>query len=368
MARKIPFRFPVSTLIGSYFINFIKIVSGKKVHKKFRSRFLFTAIISGILDPFGKIETLIKSKEVSKTKIDEPPIFIIGFWRSGTTYLHNLMCLDSNHAFVSTYQSIFPSHSLINSFWLKKLATMAMPKERPVDKVSLNMDFPQEEEMALGNTQKISFYNYFYFPDDLDELTEETLYFKNVKKKDIDNWREKYLLIIKKAMIMTGGKRFVSKNPPNTFRIPQLLKTFPEAKFIYLYRNPYKVLSSFILFMSQVIEGVGFQKPNVNNFENGIFNLFKKALNKYEQDKSLIPGKNLFEIKYEDFMEEPVKTIDNIYTQFNLDNTEEFSDKLNKFISSQKHHKSGGHFIPQSLKDFVNKNLEDYMKRHKYSN
>lgn len=367
MAEKTPFIFPVSTLIGSSFFNYLNIVSRKKIHREYLSRFLLTTLVSGILDPFGKAESIIKSKVVRETKIDQSPIFIIGFWRSGTTYLHNLLCQDPKHAYVSTYQSIFPSHSLINSFWMKSLATKAMPNERPVDKVKLGMDFPQEEEMALGNTQKLSFYNLFYFPNNLKEYTKNALYFQNVQNADMDKWREQYLLIIKKAMIMTGGKRFVSKNPPNTFRIPQLIKMFPNARFIYIYRNPYKVLSSFILFMNQVVKGVGFQKPDSTNFDLELFELFKQSLDKYDKDKSLIPSKNLYEIEYETFVGEPLQTIANIYSQFDLDYSETLSKKMLDFNSSQKQHKSGGHFIPQHLRDFVNNNLVDYMNQHNYS-
>jgi len=367
MADKKTFKVPVSTLIGSTFPNYLKIVNHKKVHHQYLSRFILTSLISAILDPFGRVETLLKSKIVSKTKIDQSPIFIIGFWRSGTTYLHNLMCQDPNHAFVSTYQSIFPSHSLVNSFWMKKLATMAMPNERPVDKVRLNMDFPQEEEMALGNMQKLSFYNVFYFPNHFKEYAQNALYFKDVQQEEIDKWKDEYLLTIKKSMIMTGGKRFVSKNPPNTFRIPLLLKIFPNARFIYIYRNPYKVLSSINLFMRQVIKGVGFQEPDTLELENNLCMLFKQSLKKYELDKSLIPQKNLYEIEYNTLVKDPIQSINDIYTQFNLDYSDDFSTRLAKYNSSQKQHKSGGHFVSEYLHKFIGENLVDYMNQHNYS-
>lgn len=367
MADKKTFKFPVSTLIGSTFPNYLKIVNQKKVHPKYLSRFILTSLVSAILDPFGRVETSLKSKIVRKTTIDQSPIFIIGFWRSGTTYLHNLMCQDPNHAFVSTYQSIFPSHSLVNSFWMKKLATIAMPNERPVDKVRLDMDFPQEEEMGMGNMQKLSFYNVFYFPSHFKDYARNALYFNDVKKDEIDKWKDEYLLTIKKSMIMTGGKRFVSKNPPNTFRIPLLLEMFPNARFIYIYRNPYNVLSSVNLFMRQVIKGVGFQEPDSTDLENNLCSLFKQSLEKYELDKSLIPPENLFEIEYNTLVKKPIQSINDIYTQFNLDYSNDLSVILNKFNSSQKQHKSGGHFISEYLKKFISENLVDYMNQHNYS-
>jgi len=237
MTKSKKFSFPVSTLVGSTFGNFLNVTNGRKIYPGFRSRYYLTFLASLILDPFGRGETFIKSKTLKETQISESPIFIIGFWRSGTTFLHSLLCQDPNNAFVTTYQSIFPHHSLVNSGWLKKLAELIAPERRPIDKVKLNMNWPQEEEMGLGNIQSLSFYNYFYFPDHLEEYIKQYLLFEDVTENEIKSWEKAYKLLIKKALIISKRKRFVSKNPPNNFRIPQILKMFPDAKFIYILKS-----------------------------------------------------------------------------------------------------------------------------------
>ncbi len=277
------------------------------------------------------------------------------------------MCLDPNAAYVSTYQSVFPNHALVNSFWMKKLAAKVASEERPVDKIRINMDSPQEEEMALGNLQSISFYNFFYFPNQFEKFKKETLFFDGLSDQQIKVWEKMYRNIIKKSIIRTGGQRFISKNPPNIFRIPQLLNMFPDARFLYIYRNPYRVLSSFILFMDQVIKEVGFQKTDRVNFNKQLFSLFKNALDKYEIDKNIIPKENLLEIKYEDFKKDPMSEIETIYSQFKLADFERSADKFSQLIHSQKDQKSGGHFIPEYLSDFIENELSDYMIRHNYS-
>src|SRR5271165_7119907 len=37
----------------------------------------------------------------------EPPLFVLGHWRSGTTHLHNLLCLDERFAFPNFYQALY---------------------------------------------------------------------------------------------------------------------------------------------------------------------------------------------------------------------------------------------------------------------
>ncbi len=369
MAKKsfMKFPLPVSPILGSSLGNYLRVVSGNKISPEYYLRFFVSTVLSGILDPFGRVESLINAKTISNTEIDEPPIFIIGFWRSGTTFLHNLLCLDPNAAYVSTYQSVFPNHALVNSFWMKKLAAKVASEERPVDKIRINMDSPQEEEMALGNLQSISFYNFFYFPNQFEKFKKETLFFDGLSDQQIKVWEKMYRNIIKKSIIRTGGQRFISKNPPNIFRIPQLLNMFPDARFLYIYRNPYRVLSSFILFMDQVIKEVGFQKTDRVNFNKQLFSLFKNALDKYEIDKNIIPKENLLEIKYEDFKKDSISEIETIYSQFKLADFERSADKFSQLIHSQKDQKSGGHFIPEYLSDFIENELSDYMIQHSYS-
>ena len=361
MAKTKKFSFPISPLVGSTFRNFLTVSRAKKIDREFRSRYNLSVVASAILDIFGKGESFIKKKQLEQTSIDKPPVFILGFWRSGTTYLHNLMCQDPNAAFVTTYLSIFPHHCLVNSTWLKKLTQIIAPEKRPVDNVKLDMSWPQEEEMAIGNIQPLSFYHYFYFPDHTEEYKSRSLLFNDVSEKEVKEWEKAYKLIIKKALILSPGNQFISKNPPNTFRIPQLLNLFPDAKFVYIYRNPYSVLSSFILFMKQVMLGVGFQNINEREIDDQLLQLYTLALEKYEADKILIPRENLIEVQYEKFKEDPLKTIKNIYSTFNLDDFDEVEPILSNYIHSQKHQKSGGHPKPDYLLEFVRNNLKDYM-------
>lgn len=58
--------------------------------------------------PFRVFEGVYFNGRVTKTPIKESPIFIIGHWRSGTTYLHYLMSRDKNLACVSTFQALAP--------------------------------------------------------------------------------------------------------------------------------------------------------------------------------------------------------------------------------------------------------------------
>ena len=46
--------------------------------------------------------------EALQKVVIQPPIFILGHWRSGTTHLHQIMCQDDRFAFPNSYQTAFP--------------------------------------------------------------------------------------------------------------------------------------------------------------------------------------------------------------------------------------------------------------------
>src|SRR5271170_353968 len=82
-----------------------------------------------------------------KAAVLPPPIFLLGFWRSGTTFLHELFCCDPRFGFPSTYACLNPSHFLLTETWASRRE--AQQTTRPMDSMSYSWASPQEDEFAL---------------------------------------------------------------------------------------------------------------------------------------------------------------------------------------------------------------------------
>lgn len=121
---------------------------GIEIHPRYFLR-LFLVVISSVISlPLRLAEQLFYGQRIAQTQIENPPIFIIGHWRSGTTYLHNLMTQDPTFGYLSMYQAVVPDCSLIGQNWLRQLLTQIMPIKRPMDNVLWPMEGPQEDEVA----------------------------------------------------------------------------------------------------------------------------------------------------------------------------------------------------------------------------
>jgi hypothetical protein len=107
------------------------------------------AITSGSIPNtfFSWMEKLIYDRSVRRTKV-EPPLFILGIWRSGTTHLHNLLARDTRFAYPNTYQTSFPATLLVTEKINHRSIGFLIPNRRPQDNVAFGMQMPQEDEFA----------------------------------------------------------------------------------------------------------------------------------------------------------------------------------------------------------------------------
>ncbi len=359
------FRFPFSSFVGSRIGNFLQIAFRCGFDLKYTRRAILSLIIAIILEPFRWINRGIRYFTMPRGKKAAPPWFIIGYWRSGTTLMHQLLSEDPEFYFVSTFQTIFPELMFFQRP-LKWVVQFFMPQRRPVDHLRLSLDDAQEEEIALANLFPYSFYHFLYFPIDYKNARDRSLYLDRMSPKRRRRWLSVYNRMILDAQKNKGGKRLLSKSPANTFRIEYLKEYYPDSKFIYLYRDPYSVLSSLNLFFTEVVKGVGFREIPNDEFNRCLLDLFIRMDEEYEKVKDDIGAENLIEIRFEDFIKSPLDTILNIYEQFGEITSDEVVKKIKERLSEYKGHKPGHYSIPPEIISLVNENLEDYLSKRGY--
>lgn len=232
-----------------------------------------------------------------------------------------------------------------------------MPDKRPVDNVSLHVDYPQEEEFALNNEIPFSFYNWWYFPKDTREIANEYLLNRTTRKEDIKEWKSNFKRFAERSVINTNGLRFISKNPPHTARIPQLLELYPNAKFIYIHRNPYEVIRSTFAFYKSILPATQLQTIDEDSLLKDIIWVYKELINKYEADKNKIPINNLIEITYSDLVAHPDKEIQHIYKDLLKDDYNRVKPNMDSYLNSLNHtlkkYKYSKEFLAKINKELV---------------
>ena len=266
------------------------------------------------------LESVLLGGKIARQKIEHPPIFILGHWRSGTTLLHNLMTLDSQFTYPNLYQVMYPGNFLLTERVTTRLTGWVLPKKRPMDNLPTGWSLPQEDEMALLVMTLISPYLMLAHQGH-PEKYERFFDLKQLTPNERHRWQDALLTFVKK-LTLRANKPVVLKSPSHTYRIPVLLEMFPDAKFLYIYRDPYAVFSSGMHLRKTLFRENGLGKPLFDGMEEEVLDVYSDCVETYEQTKHLIPAGRLHELKFEELEADPLGQMRQVYESLGLGNWE----------------------------------------------
>jgi hypothetical protein len=171
---------------------------------------------------------------------------------------------------------------------------------------------------------------------------------------------------LKKAYINTKGNRLIIKNPVNTARIKMLLELYPDAKFLYIYRNPISVFLSTQRFFRNLLPTLNLEDVSDVFIDNMIFDVYKRLMEDYLEQKSLIPENNLIELRYEDFEKDPVYKLKNIYDNLLNEDFESVKGLLSTYFDTLKGYKKNKYNIDAEIINRIKKEFGKYMELYNY--
>ena len=324
-----------------------------------------TYILVTVTSAFHWIDNLWFRKKLRKFVFKAPPLFIIGHWRSGTTFLHNLLTKDPDAAYTTTYQCVFPDN--LKSKWLfKTFMRIFMPRVRPGDNLEISASFPQEDEYGMSNLTHRSFYHFFYFPSSYRSLYKNYIRFETLSEKEKEDWKKLYRKLIIKALINTGRSRIILKNPINTGRMLNLLDLFPEAKFVHIIRNPVIVYLSTKKFFSQLFPTLNLELFSDDEISEMILEVYESMMQDYLEDKKQIDPDRLLEIRYEELVKGPIQNLEHIYTKFNYSNFQKLKPVFENYLDSIEGYKIDTYTMSQQELDRIMEHLGFAMKHWNY--
>jgi hypothetical protein len=89
------------------------------------------------------------------------------------------------------------------------------------------------------------------------------------------------------------------------------------------------------------------------DLEEMIFSTYIKLINDYQRLKSIIPSRNLIEIKFDDYEKDPIKFLGNLYRQFDLSGFEKAKPAFTEYINSLSGYRKNKYLISQELLDRI---------------
>ena len=261
------------------------------------------------------------------------PIFIIGHYRSGTTYLHNLMAKDPQFAFPTMFDVAFPHACLSSEDILKPIIEKALPKTRCSDNVALSVNAPQEDEFAIGKLSPYCFYHGLYFPKKMKSRFERGVLLND--SADRAAWADLYRAFLTKVSLKGEGRVLLLKNPAHSARIGLLLEMFPQARFIHIHRNPVEVYRSTKHLFATYIRTYGFQSVSEQAVDEMALYTYENLMPRLFEGTAQIPKGQFAEVCFDDLKQDALSVLISIYETLKLDICDDLFVRFSKYVDEQ---------------------------------
>lgn len=283
---------------------------------------------------------------LAKTEL-VPPVIVTGLPRSGTTYLHRLLCASEDAAAVALYQHVYPvvrrpiDHRRAE-FSLRFAAWRMASRAYAMDAMHLmRSELPDECNwgMRLGGRSMI-FWNaapacgYLHWLLDQDMRETYQLY-------------RKVLLLHQRAM---PGRRLTLKCPHHMAWLPALTEALPEARVVQVHRDPLQTVAS----DCKLSLSMHCMSTNTADLRKSVEHVLIKNQCYAERAVAFAAtpdGNKVHHLEYQRLVNDPVGLARDLHSSLRLPFTDGHESALRTFAASNKQYKHGRN--PYSLEQFA---------------
>ena len=197
-----------------------------------------------------------------KNTIVSNPLFIMGFNRSGTTFFHKFLSRSNQFTIATAWDMILPSIVLKKLFqpFVYILSKMRLDRIEEKDKGhEVKLDQVEEDEMLLflhkldskWVTNNLAPWMLYQYRDFSRNIGIDSMH--NIKRnKDSFSFYKNFW---KRQIYLQNNKPILSKANPFVFKIDSLLSTFPDAKIIFIVRDPLETIASYFSMQEKIKYG-----------------------------------------------------------------------------------------------------------------
>ena len=259
----------------------------------------------------------------------EKPLFILGNLRSGSTFLHRLLSRDSETftslttwdiyltpsvtqkkitQFVSRLDKKYFNNTMHRALYAIDRRTLGKIKIHPIS------FFQPEEDENIHLTIWDGYFVTFLFPF-MDEMPNYQHFDEALSPEHKKRIMTFYKSMLQRHMYATGKKYFVAKNPAFSAKIKTLVEFFPDARIIYLARNPLDMLPS-------TVSWINYARRQFTDPTDGyhyVEEILDMTQHWYRHPLAYLdahPSPRHLIMKYDDLIQRPEMVIRGFYEQF----------------------------------------------------
>uniref|UniRef100_A0A7C4QPF0 Sulfotransferase n=1 Tax=Schlesneria paludicola TaxID=360056 RepID=A0A7C4QPF0_9PLAN len=280
------------------------------------------------------------------------PVFIIGNPRSGTTHLHRLMALDElQFTTFPAYEIFFPALTLqyllagldrIDPYlggpfrWLRERfeARVFAPRDA-LHYIRFN-EPEEDDQVTIHKFASPIFFAAFNRSRALAGL----LRFDDMPaefRRDVVGF---YKSCLQRHMYRLGqGRTLLSKNPTFPAKLRSIKEAFPDARFVYILRNPAVAIASIHSMLVSARQRWKTAPPTPEQTRRMIDTMCYMYQHAFEELERMPPGDYCI-VEYEQLVADPYQLVQQIYAALGLPWSPAFEERLRQATAEAKRYRS----------------------------
>lgn len=247
----------------------------------------------------------------------ERPIFVTGLPRTGTTALHRLLTADPAHQGLELWLTEVPQPRPPRATWADDPVFQAVqaayerhhvehPEFMGVHYMSADM---VEEcwQLLRQSTRSISFECLAHLPS----------YSAWLAEQDWTPAYRRHRRLLQLIGLNDPGRRWVLKNPSHLFALDALFAVYPDALVVQTHRDPRTAMASMCSLAAHATDGwSGLFRGEVIGRDQ--LDLWGRGLDAFQAERARHDPSRFHDVRYEDFVRDPLGTVEAIYAHFGL--------------------------------------------------
>lgn len=290
------------------------------------------------------------------------PLFIVGNYRSGTTVLHRLIAADRARFTTMQMWEIMFAPSISHRRLFGALAALDRALGRPVPRLmrwlearwresnvmhEVSLTEPEEDEylclhiwssLAIGLSAGL-----------LDDARRYAFFDTGMSRAERERIMRFYVACVRRHVMARGGDlRYLAKNPAATPKIGELLAQFPDARFVYLVRNPLEAVASFYSLMQFTWRVIGIAEPE-DSLRDFVVEMTARWYREPLERLAALPEGRYRIVVYDNLVRDPEGTVRDIYAHFGYEPGEDFARTLADAGAAARDYRSRHEYDPADL-------------------
>ncbi|MBM9595188.1 sulfotransferase family protein [Roseitranquillus sediminis] len=292
----------------------------------------------------------------------QAPIFIIGYPRSGTTHLHNLVAASGRFTTVPPVLAALPWEGRVTAPLIRRFIDPYLPATRIIDAVRLEPDSPTEDEVALANLGPLSYFHAIYFPRDFRRAYQQGLLLDDTRPSEVAA-RGRALRRFVATMSWRKPRPLLLKNPAYTAQVDWLLRLFPEARIIHIHRDPRDVFASNRRTLRTVLGELALQRVPEDEIEATILETYPRVMERLMGETRDLPAARFADVAFDALVADPLSELRRIWQRLALPDEVESLDLIKRYLGSVADYRQSRNSLPPAEAAAIEHRWAPYLDR-----